>query len=103
MHKIAALVVVLILTVALGCNSTQVSLIPPISDGMKTYEQFVSSKSFPYKIPQERKVQIERKYNNLKLGMTKKDIHSMLGEPDFSTYMYTKEYPGKFIGTEWTY
>jgi outer membrane protein assembly factor BamE (lipoprotein component of BamABCDE complex) len=103
MHKIAAMVAMLVLIAASGCSSSAISFIPPISDGMKTYEQFVSSKSFPYTIPQERKAKIERNYNNLKLGMTKKDISSMLGDPDFSTYMHTKEYPRKFIGSEWTY
>jgi hypothetical protein len=102
MNKIAAMVAALVLIVASGCNSSQVSLIPPISDGMKTYDQFISSKSFPYTIPRERKIQIEQNYNNLKLDMTKKDIHSMLGEPDFRTYMYAKE-SDRFIGSEWTY
>lgn len=97
------MVAVLVLIVAAGCNSSQVSLIPPVSDGMKTYEQFIASKSFPYTIPQERKSQIEQNYDKLTLGMTKKEVHSMLGEPDFSTYMHTKEYPGRFIGSEWTY
>jgi outer membrane protein assembly factor BamE (lipoprotein component of BamABCDE complex) len=102
MNKIAAMVAALVLIVASGCNSSQVSLIPPISDGMKTYDQFISSKSFPYTIPRERKIQIEQNYNNLKLDMTKKDIHSMLGEPDFRTYMYAKE-SDRFKGSEWTY
>lgn len=103
MNKVAAMVAVLLLVVASGCNSSQVTLNPPISDGMRTYEQFITSKSFPYTIPSERKIKIEQNYNNLKLGMMKKEIQSMLGEPDFSTYMRSKEYPGKRIGYEWKY
>jgi len=101
MNRIALIVAALLLILTSGCNS-QVSSIPPISDGKKTYDQFISSKSFPYTIARERKIKIEQNYHNLKLGMTKKDVHSMLGEPDFSTYMYAKE-SDKFIGSVWTY
>lgn len=103
MNKVAATIAALVLIVASACNSSQVTLIPPISDGMRTYEQFISSKSFPYTIPQERKIKIEQNYKNLKIDMTKKDIQLMLGEPDFSKYMHTKESPSKFIGSKWTY
>jgi outer membrane protein assembly factor BamE (lipoprotein component of BamABCDE complex) len=103
MHKTAAMVVLLALITASGCNSSPVSLIPLISDGKKTYQQFISSKSFPYSIQEERKKQITKNYERIKIGMTKQEVYSLLGEPDFSKYLHTKDYPGKYIGSEWTY
>ena len=101
MHKITT--ALLMLTWCMGCNPTQTSLIPPVSDGKATYEQFVQKNSFPHTISEQRKMLILDKYNKLQIGMTKQDVSSLIGDPDFSTYLYTKEYPGEYLGTHWTY
>ena len=42
-------------------------------------------------------------FSELKIGMTKKEVSSVIGDPDFSEYMHAKEPPGKYKGSEWTY
>jgi outer membrane protein assembly factor BamE (lipoprotein component of BamABCDE complex) len=103
MTKTAAMTVLLALMATSGCNSSQVSLIPPISDGKKTFQQFISSKSFPYSIQENRKKQIIDNYQKLEIGMTKQEVNTFIGEPDFSKYMHSKDSPSKYLGSKWTY
>jgi hypothetical protein len=93
-----------ILLFASACNSSEVALIPPIADGKRTYQEFISqAKRFPYTISESRKKRIRSHYSELKIEMTKKEVSSMIGDPDFSEYLRGKEPPQKYLGSEWTY
>lgn len=94
----------IILLSATACNSSELTLIPPIADGKRTYQAFVSEiGKFPYTIDENRKKRIMSNYSMLKVGMTKKDVSSLIGDPDFSQYLRAKQPPGKYKGSEWTY
>lgn len=104
-HMLRIIVMALtVLLAASGCNSSQVTLEPPIADGKQTYKEFISeTKTFPYTIADNRKRIIMEKYPRLNVGMTKKEIASIIGDPDFSTYLRAKAPPQKYLGSEWTY
>ena len=93
-----------ILLSASACNSSELTLIPPIADGKRTYRAFVSeTRKFPYTIDENRKKSIISHYSELKIGMTKEKVSSIIGDPDFSEYLRAKEPPEKYKGSEWTY
>lgn len=100
MKKIIGTFVLLTIIAAVGCSSSRIS-IPPTPDGKKSYEQFVTSNSFPYSIEEGRKNQLIKNYEKTRLGMTKQEFNALLGEPDFSQNSNTKE--GTYIGSKWTY
>lgn len=94
----------IIFLLSLGCNSSDVMVIPPIPDGKRTYQEFISeTKEFPYIISESRKKKIMTNYSTLNIGMTKKEVSLILGDPDFSAYLRAKEPPQKYLGSEWTY
>jgi hypothetical protein len=95
--------IIILLLLFVGCSS-EVTLIPPISDGKRTYQQFVSeTKAFPYTISDIRKQIIMTNYSKLNIGMTKREVSSIIGDPDCSQYLRAKDPPGKYLGSEWTY
>jgi hypothetical protein len=102
MNKTLILVVVMSFLTISGCFS-QVSLIQPVSDGKKTYQEFISSNSFPYSMQEDRKNQISNSYDKLKIGMTKHEVNLILEDPDCSEHRNTKQYPWKYLGTTWKY
>jgi hypothetical protein len=96
-------IIIALLLLFVGCSS-EVALSPPISDGKRTYQQFVSeTKVFPYRISEIRRQTIMTNYWKLNIGMTKKEVSSIIGDPDFSQYLRAKEPSGKYLGSEWTY
>lgn len=102
MKNATAVAVLLILTTTLGCNS-RVPLISPIPDGKRTYQEFVSSRSFPYSMQEDKKNKIINNYGKLKIGITKQDVNLILGDPSYSRYLHKKEYPGEYVSSKWTY
>jgi hypothetical protein len=81
-----------------GCNEIH-------QTGKPTYENFVSSHSFPYIASQERQTQIIKNYSKLTVGLTEADIIALLGEPDCADPLYTKAPPPnmEYLGFRWTY
>ncbi len=61
-------------------------------------------KPFPYASSPERKERIRSGYPKLELGMTKVQVESIIGEPDFSTVDY-EDYTliPHWTGSHWTY
>lgn len=58
---------------------------PNVRDAHQSYQEWVSSHSFPYEIGNERKQEIIVNYPKLKLGLDKKHVEQLLGSPDVST------------------
>src|SRR5262249_17336334 len=77
------------------------------TDGQKSYEQFRSAiRSFPYSTSAGRKSHILKNYPSLQVGMTKKQIAALTGDPDYSqpTYGYGPKGPQeRWRGSIWTY
>jgi outer membrane protein assembly factor BamE (lipoprotein component of BamABCDE complex) len=101
MKRMIIPILIILLSLA-GCNSSEDRLIRPIADGKRTYQEFISeAKTFPYTISESRKKAIITNYSMLNIGMTKKQVSSILGDPDFSIYLRAKD--SKYLGSEWTY
>jgi hypothetical protein len=81
------------------CNSEE----PHQEDGQPTYEQFVAATSFPYQAPEPRQQQLIQAYAGLSLDMPKAAVLRVLGPPDCSQSLYSKDPPRNYIGSEWTY
>ncbi len=73
--------------------------------GKPSYQDFVSSHSFPYIASQERQAQIIEKYSQLTVGLTEADVFALLGEPDCAEPLYTKAPPPnmEYLGFRWIY
>lgn len=101
MKKVIIPILIFLLS-AEACSSSEDTLTRPIADGKRTYQEFTSeTKEFPYTISETRKKAITTNYSMLNIGMTKKEISSILGDPDFSTYLRARD--SKYIGSEWSY
>jgi hypothetical protein len=71
---------------------------------IKSYAEFIRTiTSFPYEAPRSKKDRIINNYQKLLIGMTKTDVTSTIGEPDFSTDSQVLDPPFKQRGTYWTY
>lgn len=68
-----------------------------------SYNDFVSLHTFPYTIDPERKMLILNNYDRVSLGMTREDIRFYFGKPDYVVNAYTRDYPGRYLGSTWTY
>ena len=77
----------------------------PIPDGTATQEQFEKSISkYPYQAPTEKVAKIKEGLNQVVQCMSKKQIRSLLGEPDYGQEHYgPKGLNAKWIGSAWTY
>jgi cell wall-associated NlpC family hydrolase len=70
----------------------------------RTYREFATSiTAFPYKAPAEKRERLLRNYAKLMIGMTKEEIAKLLGDPDHSDMLQTKEPPFEQLGSEWRY
>jgi len=61
------------------------------------------TKTFPYTISDSRRELILAQYSQLKLGMTKQDVLTILGEPDFTGYLHSKQPQSRYLGSRWMY
>lgn len=75
------------------------------SDGQKSYEEFMAGiTGTRYEAPEERKQNIFSNYSRLRVGMTKQEIASIIGTPDYSQASYGPKGPGeKWLGWSWSY
>lgn len=75
----------------------------PLPAGHPSYAEFVSSHTFPYVAPAERRTHLKKKYASLTVGLTKADVEKLLGKPDFSREIQSKGGSIGDIGSSWTY
>ena len=77
----------------------------PKPDGKKTCEEFAATiKSYPYEATQARKDKIVQNYPKLEIGMSKDQVATLIGDPDFSGLNYGPKGPGeKWLGSSWAY
>lgn len=101
MHKIILTVLILAIYSVSGCDASQ-NKIKPNKQQAKTYEVFISDNSFPYVASEERKNKIINAYPKLNIGLTKNEVQTIIGEPDFSQKLYGKKID-EYHGTSWTY
>lgn len=87
----------------IACGSESSTLEPHPEDGQPTYEQFVAARSFPYDVSESRQHELTTAYVALSLGMSKSSVLRMLGPPDYSMSLYSKEFPGHYVSGKWTY
>jgi hypothetical protein len=77
----------------------------PVPDGTTAQEQFEKAVSkYPYIAPAERMVKVKNGLKHVVRCMTKKQIRSLLGEPDYGEESYgPKGLNSKWIGSSWTF
>ena len=77
----------------------------PVPDGQKSYEEFrLTIKSFPYSASEERKEHIAKNYADLRVGMTKKQVAVLIGDPDYSQSVFgPKGFSPHWKGSYWGY
>ncbi len=100
--RIASLLCVTILV----APSTQAQApLGPASDGRPTFADFEKRVGgYPYKASPERTAAIKKGLPLLKKCMTKTEVDSLLGAPDFSQSNFGPKGPGeKWLGFGWTY
>ena len=77
------------------------------TDGQKSYEEFRATiKSFPYATVAKRRSYILKNYPSLRVGMSKKQVAALIGDPDYSTPIYAYGPKGpqeRWRGSIWTY
>ena len=71
-------------------------------DDKPSYEAFTSAHVFPYFATPTRKNQIKSNYSQLRVGLGKDDVARILGEPDCSQRLASKEHQ-EYRGAAWTY
>lgn len=74
-----------------------------IHDEYTSYKGWVEKTSFPYKVGVERKTKIVLDYHKLKVGLSKSEVESILGYPDFSQPNAPKVPGQTYTGSTWTY
>jgi hypothetical protein len=72
-------------------------------DDKPSYEAFVAANRFPYSAPSEKKDRITKNYNRLRVGLSKAEVATILGDPDCSDQMRSKGPKDYYVGTSWTY
>jgi hypothetical protein len=90
--------------VCLGTDSATASE-RPIPDGTATQEQFEKKISkYPYLASSEKAEKMTAGLKRILRCMNKKQIRSLLGEPDYGNELYgPKGLNAKWIGSGWTY
>jgi outer membrane protein assembly factor BamE (lipoprotein component of BamABCDE complex) len=89
----------LLLVLLMGVISCRKQVIP---DNKRTEDEARSLiKSYPYSPSEERKSRILQNYSNLSLGMSKDQVASLLGEPDYSLTLFDIGAGDK--GSAWVY
>ena len=88
-----------------GCSARSEWGFASHEDGRRSYEAWENSvKPFPYSASPERKERIRSGYPKVELGMTKAQVESIIGEPDFSTVDYEPlTLIPHWTGSSWTY
>ena len=105
MHRFVSISVGFILLGFL-CSSSNLaaeSNTRPVDDHKPTYDEFVSTQTFPYVAPTERQIRIKQNYSRLSTGLTKNQVTELLGEPDYSQQVYSKAKSPGYLGSSWTY
>jgi len=95
----------LVLASVLCCSSPIAVAQQPIPDGTPSYVQFADSiREFPYYASPERILKIKRGLAQIERCMSKSQIQSLLGTPDFGQVSYGPKGPGeRWLGSSWTY
>jgi hypothetical protein len=77
----------------------------PISDGQKSHNEFRATiKSFPYSASTVRKIRIVKNYPSLRVGMDKKQVSALIGDPDYSEVDFGPKGPREhWLGSSWNY
>ena len=103
--KIVAFVLLLTVPLLLATCSRKPLPEPYRTDGHKSYEEFRAGiKGNSYDAPEARKQKILSNYSRLQAGMTKQEIASIIGAPDYSHANYGPKGPGeKWLGWSWDY
>ena len=71
------------------------------TDGQKSYKEFSATiKSYPYSASAERKERVLKNYSSLRVGMTKKEVSALIGDPDYSRIVFNPKEPGE---SSWQY
>lgn len=78
-------------------------ILQPASDHKPSYEDFISTHTFPYMAPPDRQKRFRQDYSLLSVGLTKAEVLEVLGEPDYSQQRWSKTEPREYLGSHWTY
>lgn len=103
-HSLRSIVVCLgSLLIILGCRHNPTPTTQPVADHKPSYEDFVSTHTFPYIASPERQAHLRQNYSRLSVGLVKDQVLEILGEPDYSSQEWSKQMPRQYIGSNWTY
>jgi hypothetical protein len=103
--KFAVLATSLLVTVPLSCKNRSQPPQNPTPVGARAYEEFAATiKSYPYDASPETKIRVLKGYPKLEIGMTKAQVRSIIGEPDYGQQSYGPKGPNeRWLGSSWTY
>ena len=82
---------ILLAVIVGGCEHRSVSRKCLHDPGMKTYDQWRDSISFPDTAPPLRRERIVKNFDRVGVGSTKDEFVATLGEPDYEQELYPKE------------
>ena len=105
MNQGTVALLVLVATVVGGCREDPSFLPEPVNDGTPTARAFVEAiQEYPYEASPERAARIVAGLAEAKLCMSKAEIRSLLGQPDYGRLMSGPKGPNQeWLGTSWTY
>ncbi len=72
-------------------------------DDKPSYEAFVAAHTFPYSATSEKRDHITKNYSRLRVGLSKSEVATILGDPDCSEQECSKGPREEYLGTSWTY
>jgi hypothetical protein len=99
------------LLIALICGAIWFVVLPrgyahttcPSDPDLLTAEQWIAKTTFPYAAAPERKSRIITEYPQLSLGMSKGEVRSLIGDPDYEGVGTTKSSRPKCLGNDFVY
>jgi hypothetical protein len=106
MVRLYSIFICVIVLAGFGCKQGPNNAITPDipRDRMSTYQQFVKLHAFPYTAPKNKQGEIKRNYSKLSLGLSKSEVINIIGSPDYSEILYSKESNHtKYLGSSWVY
>src|SRR5262245_7330464 len=103
--KAAVLSMAVLIASPLSCKDTSQTPQDPTPVDARTYEEFAATiNSYPYDASAQGKLTVLKGYPKLEIGMTKAQIRSLIGEPDFGQQNYGPKGPNmRWLGSSWTY
>ena len=98
-------ILVLSLGSFIGCSRPSLTQPPSPSPGMPTYTDFMAANPGPaYSALEARRSTLIREVDRIQVGMTMKEVSTILGTPDYSRSNFGPKGPGEhFLGWSWMY